>query len=55
VIGFCGGFTTFSSFAFESIAYFERGQWALLATNIFANNVLSLLAALAGIALARVL
>src|SRR5206468_5136586 len=28
-IGFCGAFTTFSSFAFESFAYFEQGHWAL--------------------------
>ena len=55
VIGFCGAFTTFSSYAFESMAYFEQGQWVLMLANIFANNVLCLLAALAGMALARFL
>ena len=54
-VGFCGGYTTFSSYAFESVAYFEHGQWALLWANILGNNVLSLAAALGGIALARVL
>ena len=55
VVGFCGGYTTFSSYAFESMAYFEQGQWLLMATNILANNVLCLVAAVAGMALARVL
>jgi CrcB protein len=55
VIGFCGAFTTFSSYAFETMAYFEQGQWLFMLTNIFANNLLCLLGALAGMALARVL
>ena len=55
VVGFCGAFTTFSSYAFETVAYFEQGQWLLLWTNILTNNVLCLLAALTGMALARVL
>jgi CrcB protein len=55
VVGFCGSFTTFSSYAFESMAYFEQGQWLLLFTNILSNNLLCLGGALAGMALARVL
>jgi fluoride exporter len=55
VVGFCGAFTTFSSYAFETMAYFEQGQWLLMWTNILTNNILCLLAALAGMALARVL
>jgi CrcB protein len=54
VVGFCGAFTTFSSYAFESMAFYEQGQWLLLVTNIFTNNILCLLAALTGMALARV-
>lgn len=54
VVGFCGSFTTFSSYAFESMAFFERGQWGLMMANIFSNNLLCLGGALAGMALARV-
>ena len=55
VVGFCGAFTTFSSYAFETMAYFEQGQWALMVANALSNNLLCLGAVLAGMALARVL
>jgi len=55
IVGFCGSFTTFSSYAYETMAYFEQGQWLLMWTSILTNNVLCLLGVLAGIALARVL
>lgn len=55
VVGFCGAFTTFSSYAFETMAYFEQGQWLLMCTNILTNNVLCLVGALTGMALARVI
>jgi fluoride exporter len=52
-VGFCGSYTTFSSYAFETMAYFERGNWALFAGNILANNLLCLGAVLVGAILAR--
>ena len=55
VVGFCGSFTTFSSYAYESMAYFEHGQYGLMLANIFSNNILCLGGTLAGMALARAL
>ena len=52
-IGFCGAYTTFSSYAFETMYYFEQGHWMLFAANILANNLLCLAAVLGGVALAR--
>jgi len=52
-IGFCGSYTTFSGFAYETMAYFEQGNWGLLMANVAANNLLCLAAVLVGMAVAR--
>jgi fluoride exporter len=52
-IGFCGSYTTFSSYAFESFSLFEQGHFALFASNVLANNVLCLAGVLAGAMIAR--
>ncbi|MDR3764489.1 MAG: fluoride efflux transporter CrcB [Acidobacteriota bacterium] len=52
-IGFCGSYTTFSSYAFESFSLFEKGQYMLFASNVLANNLLCLAGVLAGAVLAR--
>ena len=54
-IGFCGAYTTFSSYAFETMYLFEQGQWGLFAANVLGNNLLCLAGCLAGMALARAL
>ncbi len=48
--GFCGAFTTFSAFAYETIAYWHERQYLALGLNVGLNNVLSILAVVGGIA-----
>jgi CrcB protein len=52
-VGFCGAYTTFSSYGFETVTLLEQGHYGLAAANFLGNNILVLLAVVAGIALAR--
>ena len=52
-VGFCGAYTTFSSYGYETVALVQQGHYALAGANFVANNILVLLAVIAGIALAR--
>jgi len=52
-VGFCGSYTTFSSYAFESFSLFEQGHYVLFASNVLGNNVLCLAGVLAGAMIAR--
>lgn len=52
-IGFCGSYTTFSSYAFESFALLEQSQWLMFGINVVASNVLCLAAVLAGAVIAK--
>lgn len=51
-IGFCGGYTTFSTFSYESMRLLQDSQWARAAAYIAGSTVLSIAAAFAGFALA---
>ena len=54
-VGFLGSFTTFSSFAVESVALMrDAGYWSTL-LNILGNNMVALAAALVGVYAARVI
>jgi CrcB protein len=52
-VGFCGGFTTMSSFSYETLALVRDGQTAYAFANIGANLGGSLLATWLGYSLGR--
>lgn len=52
VTGFCGAFTTFSAFAYETVDYVRQGAALPLVVNVIVNNALSLGAAGLGVVLA---
>ena len=55
VVGFLGGYTTFSSYSFEALALAQQGQWLRALTYILGSNLLGLAACFLGILLARAL
>ncbi len=52
-IGFCGGYTTFSTFSYETAKLLEDGDWTRAALYVGASVLLSLAAMFAGFAAAR--
>lgn len=52
-VGFCATYSTYSSFAYETFALFEKGQMVLAALNILGTNVVCLIAVTLGAMLAR--
>jgi CrcB protein len=55
VVGFLGGYTTFSSYAFESLTLVERGEPALALAYVVGSVVIGLIAVTLGAALGRAL
>lgn len=47
-VGFCGGFTTYSSFAFEKFHLIKTGDFLMLAIYVSASVFLGLIAVFAG-------
>jgi CrcB protein len=52
-VGFFGGYTTFSSFGWETAKMFEDGEWLPATTYVTASVVAGLLLSIAGIRLAN--
>lgn len=54
-IGFLGGFTTFSTFSYETFRLLEEGSFFVAATNVLASVIVCLLFTWLGIHAARLL
>lgn len=55
MVGFLGAFTTFSTYALESMNFARQGQLTVAVANIAANNLSGLIAVIAGFWAARFL
>ncbi len=53
LIGFLGGYTTFSSFSIETINLIENASWFPASLNILLSTILCLIAAWLGVILGR--
>lgn len=51
--GVMGGFTTYSTFNHETLAYVQQGAWLLAVSNVVSTVVVCLIAGVAGQALVR--
>jgi len=52
-VGFFGGYTTFSSFGWETAKMLEEGEWLRASTYVGASVIFGLLLSVAGIRLAN--
>jgi len=53
ITGICGGYTTFSSFSYESISLIREGNYLYFISYVLLSVALGLLATFGGAALAR--
>jgi len=54
-VGFCGSFTTFSTFAYEKLQLIDQGEWMIFSVYAISSITLGILATIGGGALVKLL
>lgn len=54
-VGFLGAYTTFSTYAYESLSLLTKGQWLAGSINVFGSTFLGLLGVWIGVYLAKLI
>lgn len=55
MIGFCGGYTTFSTFGLQTLSLGRDGEWLWAAVNVIGSNAAGLFAVYLGLVCGRVM
>lgn len=55
LVGICGGYTTFSSYSFQTLTLARDGEWLLAAANVIGSNISCLIAVWLGFLVASLI